>query len=120
MSKKQKPTKDSFIEFYIVWPILDIGEAILRGSQWVVNKLTGAWWCDYCNKYHGRRVHKFTYTPSLANKIVGAITAQPVGDKYVCSLGRDDRLRIEEEVRMQMADPTQQKNIVTTNSEEAV
>jgi len=46
-------------------------------------KLTGAWWCDHCETYHGRRVHKFMYHDFVCNTHI---------DKYMCSLGRNAML----------------------------
>lgn len=92
MSKKIKPTKDPFIKYYILWPIQDLGEELVSAIKWGWRKLTGAWWCDHCETYHGRRVHKFIYHPNLTEKITNTIVGKPIEDSNVCSLGRDAKL----------------------------
>jgi len=82
--KKQKPTKDPFIMFYIVWPIENAIEAIIDFFKGLWRKFTGAWWCDHCETYHGRRVHRFMYFRHAVD---------PRGEHYMCSLGRDAKLK---------------------------
>lgn len=80
-----KPTQDSFIEFYIVWPIQNLFESINEGIRKTYRKLTGKWWCEHCEKYHGRRVHKFHwYSPCVLGRT----------DHLVCSLWKDEQEQI--------------------------
>lgn len=85
--RNEKPTKDPFIKYYIIWPIENVIESIIDFFKGIWHKLTGAWWCDHCETYHGRRVHKFTYY----NHHV-----KPSQEYYVCSLGRDAILNDDE------------------------
>lgn len=87
---KQKPTKDSFIKFYIVWPIQNRLKDVTNFFKWVWRKITGAWWCDHCNKCHGRRVHKFQLHSNL--ELGYGISAYK---PCVCSLGMHRRWTID-------------------------
>lgn len=69
-NNKDKPTKDSFFKFYIVWPLLNVGEDIRHCTVGAWRWFTGAWYCEHCERYHGRRVHKYD-----------------LGDWPVCSIG---------------------------------
>lgn len=93
--KKQKPTKDSFIEYYILWPIQDLGEELVSAIKWVWRRMSGAWWCEHCETYHGRRVHKFLYKPTIVDKVACALSARCAEDKHMCSLGRDAKWNTE-------------------------
>lgn len=79
-SRKEKPEKDSFIEYYILNPIIDIGDLIVTFFKWCWLKATGAWWCHHCSKWHGRRVRKYIYHDIICNTHI---------DRNICSLGRD-------------------------------
>lgn len=83
MSKKPQPTKDPFIKYYILWPIESVIESVIGFFRWVWRTITGAWWCDHCETYHGRRVHKFTYYNYHVT---------PRQEYYMCSLGRDAKM----------------------------
>ena len=83
----KKPDKDPFIKYYILWPIQSLGEELFSAIKWVWRKLSGAWWCDHCETYHGRRVHRFLLKPNEVQE-----TLKKWGyyeDKYVCSLWKD-------------------------------
>lgn len=95
MSKKQqRPTKDPFIKYYILWPIENVLESILDFFRWVWRTITGAWWCDHCETYHCRRVHKFLVKPNVVQLFLKSIDRYE--DQYVCSLGRDKLLHQEQ------------------------
>ena len=76
--KSPLPYKDSFIRFYVLRPIarLVLAIASLLVSFW--HAVTGAWYCDYCQKWHGRRVHK---------RIMRPVTVFAVGETTCCSKG---------------------------------
>lgn len=89
MSKqKQKPDKDPWFLFYIVWPILDGVDVIVGATKWAWRKLTSAWWCDHCETYHTRRTHKFIYVGKV-QRLREAL--QNPNKIYVCSLGKTER-----------------------------
>lgn len=50
-----KPDKVPFFEFYIA----PIGDAVCNLVTSLWHLIIGAWWCDHCGKYHGRRVRQF-------------------------------------------------------------
>lgn len=64
--------KEPFVEFYIM-PVVD---AFREFFEDVWHKVSGAWWCDYCKRYHGRRVSSY--------KVLG-----PFVNATVCSRGHD-------------------------------
>ena len=86
---KQKPTKDPFIKYYIVWPIQSRVETITNYFKRKWRKLTGAWWCDYCEAYHGRRVHKFICKLSFQEKVANSLVGKSLENKNMCSLWKD-------------------------------
>ena len=91
-TNKPKPETTPFFRYYLIDPIQDfvweLQDALVGFWHW----FTDAWYCDYCHKYHGRRVAKFTITQAPAQKIVNAIVGQSIEDLHVCSLGRDAQL----------------------------
>lgn len=82
--RKQKPEKDSFIEFYIIWPIQDAVQAVAEFIRGITRRITGAWWCGHCKTYHGRRVHKYHIQKQ------GFLSLY---DSDVCSLGRSEHVK---------------------------
>lgn len=89
---RPKPESTPFFRYYFIDPIQDfvweLQDALVGFWRW----FTDAWYCDYCHKYHGRRVAKFTIAQAPAQKIVNAIVGQSIEDLHVCSLGRDAQL----------------------------
>lgn len=83
--KKQKPTKDSFIKYYILWPIQNFIESIAIFFKKIWRRITGAWWCEHCETYHGRRVHRFYWNDWKAQQYLART------EHMICSLGRDAR-----------------------------
>lgn len=88
-NKKQKPTKDPFILYYIIWPLkgacVAFGEFII--SVW--ERINGKWYCSHCKKLHGRRVHRWYHIPSPEEQEMEAAGAICLKDRYICSLGLD-------------------------------
>lgn len=97
---RPKPESTPFFRYYFIDPIQgfvwELHYALVGFWRW----FTDAWYCDYCHKYHGRRVTeyhgrrvtKFTITQMPAQKIVNTIIGQSIEDLHVCSLGRDAQL----------------------------
>ena len=79
-SKKLKPDKEPFIDFYIVSPIETLIDGIIDFFSWVWRTLSGAWYCSHCKRYHGRRVHKFLLRRTLFHMMYDE------DPDYVCSL----------------------------------
>ena len=91
-TNKPKPETTPFFRYYFIDPIQDFGWELQDALVGLWHWFTDAWYCDYCHKYHGRRVAKFTITQAPVQKIVNAIVGQPIEDLHVCSLGRDAQL----------------------------
>lgn len=77
-----KPEQTSFWRFYFVNPFIVLGADLAELFYQLYIHVTGHWYCEYCNKYHARRVHVFQI--SGKNTLVTSGVEVPV-----CSLGRD-------------------------------
>lgn len=75
-----KPETIPFFKFYIVKPVKAIIRAIRDAAVNAHRMLSGAWYCEYCQKYHGRRVCKYKY-----NKYEHGMWSIA----YRCSLGEE-------------------------------
>lgn len=91
----KKPQKVRWLTYYVGWPIRDFIDILVETAEKTWIRLKGGWYCEYCNKIHGRRVYKYKLMFLSSGKDVAVsdkyelmdISDRP--DKYVCSLGRD-------------------------------
>lgn len=96
-----KPDKVPWFGMYIADPLQGVWYAVTRRVTTLYHKLIGAWYCEYCHKYHGRRVYKYKILRTNIDEIrCGCGSTEPVEPKtvmgmsfgmhrYVCSLGAD-------------------------------
>lgn len=105
----RKPATCSWFRFYVYNPVRSLcctlGDLIV--DAW--NVCRGDWYCEYCDKMHGRRVYKHPLTilsdgsvavseagTCEATKLTNAATGQPYGDsappRLVCSIGKEEIL----------------------------
>ena len=76
----QKPETAPLFRYYFIEPIQDLGWEILDTLECFWRWFTGAWYCDHCKKYHGRRVTKYTIKPSPIEKPSEAIADRAAKD----------------------------------------
>jgi hypothetical protein len=90
---KKKPIAVSWMRFYVLTPVQSAWERVsdFFTEAWVA--VTGGWWCEYCHKYHCRRVLKFKLTftkEGVQLPDTGTLRNDfKYCDRLVCSLGRD-------------------------------
>ena len=89
----QKPITVSWMRYYVLSPLQDMWGTVKDWFGEVHVRLIGGWYCEYCQKIHGRRVLKYMLhftkdgvevpdTGSLSNDF-------KYHDRFVCSLGHD-------------------------------
>lgn len=89
----KKPIRVSWMRFYVLAPVQSVWGNVKDFFIDLHIKLIGGWYCEYCKKYHGRRVLK--YKLIMVDKdgvIFGNGTLRndfKYCDQLVCSLGRD-------------------------------
>lgn len=111
MSRHQtpKPEQTSFLRFYLLDPVSDLGAELADVLQGIWHRLCGAWWCDHCQRYHGRRVKRWDILhSSLRSRPCISLNEVELNTRSVCSLGfqaHQDELAAQ---RMQSQDSTQQ------------
>lgn len=90
---RQKPETTPFFSYYLIDPIQGLGWEITDAMESFWHWVTGAWYCNYCKRYHGRRITKYTIKPSPIKKLLVTLADRPLKDLQVCSLGRDAELQ---------------------------
>lgn len=89
----QKPITVSWMRYYVLSPLQDTWGTVKDWFGEVHVRLIGGWYCEYCQKIHGRRVLKY---PLFFTK--DGVEVPNTGslrddykyyDRLVCSLGRD-------------------------------
>ena len=75
-----RPEKYTIREFYIIPAATWIRAQYDNIKEWCIIRVGRRWWCDYCERWHGCRVKKYSLVVSLT---------QPA--TTVCSLALQDR-----------------------------
>lgn len=92
--KQQKPYKHSVANYYVVSPVRNL-------TYFIKRRILGRWYCQYCHKYHGRRVDAYPlYTCHSISMHLPPVMVRATNDplsskgksltnncKCVCSLG---------------------------------
>lgn len=89
----KKPITVSWMRYYVLDPLESAWGAVKDFFGEMYIKLIGGWYCEYCQKIHGRRVLKymlhFTKDDVEVSKNGSLRDDFEYHDRFVCSLGHD-------------------------------
>lgn len=89
----KKPITVSWMRYYVLSPLQDVWGTVKDFFGELYIKLIGGWYCEYCQKIHGRRVLKYMlHFTKDGVEIPGTGSLRDdfkYHDRFVCSLGRD-------------------------------
>lgn len=89
----KKPLTVSWMRYYVLDTLENVWDSVKDFFGELHIKLIGGWYCEYCQKIHGRRVLKFKlYFVKEGAEISTYGTLKEdykYSDRLACSLGRD-------------------------------
>lgn len=89
----KKPLTVSWMRYYVLDPIESAWDAVRDFFGELHVKIIGGWYCEYCQKIHGRRVlrYKLFFTKDSAEVSSTGTLGNDFKylDRLTCSLGRD-------------------------------
>lgn len=89
----RKPITVSWMRYYVLSPLQDMWGTVKDWFGEVHVRLIGGWYCEYCQKVHGRRVLKyklfFTKDGAEVSKQGTLSEDYRYSDRLTCSLGHD-------------------------------